>query len=79
MWQFGHGKFTVYAPIKDEGWLTDFHNRKIALYSGDALRCKVQFTFIYDDKGELIEQKNEVIKVLEIIKGSGGTQLGLKI
>lgn len=79
MWQFSHGKTNVYAPIKDEGWLKDFHERRIALYSGDALRCKVQFTFVYDDKGGLIEQRIEIIKVLDVIKGSGGMQLGLTL
>jgi hypothetical protein len=48
-------------------------------HSGDALRCKVQFTFVYDDKGVLIEQKIEIIKVLDVIKGSGGNQLGLTL
>ena len=77
MWQFSHGKTTISAPIHDEKWLADFHSRKIALYSGDALRCWVKFTFIYDEKGALIEQKIEVLTVKEIIKSSGGMQLGL--
>lgn len=71
MWQFSHGKSTVSAKISDEPWLLDFHNRKIPLYSGDSLRCKVKFTYIYDESGTLIEQKIEVIKVLEVIKGPG--------
>jgi hypothetical protein len=79
MWQFSHGKTSIYVPIKDEAWLKDFHDRRIALYSGDALRCKVKFTFVYDDKGVLIEQKIEIIKVLDVIKGSGGNQLGLTL
>lgn len=78
MWQFSHGKNNISAPIRDEKWLLDFHNRKIPLYSGDALRCKVKFTYIYDEGGVLIEQKIEVMSVLEVIKG-GGPQLGLEI
>lgn len=76
-WLFGHGKATFSAPIHDEKWLADFHDRKFALYSGDALRCQVKQTFMYDDKGTLIEQKIEILIVSEVIKGSGGTQLGL--
>jgi len=71
MWQFGHGKSTVSAKISDDGWLVDFHNRKIPLYSGDALRCKAKFTFVYDEAGNLIEQKTEITKVVEVIKGPG--------
>ena len=71
MWLFGHGRSSVSANISDENWLFDFHSRKIPLYSGDALRCKAKFTFVYDENGTLLEQKFEILKVLEIIKGPG--------
>ena len=79
MWQFSHGKASISAPIRDEKWLADFHDRKIPLYSGDALRCWVRFTYSYDDKGALIDSKIEVLTVKEVIKGSGGTQLGFPL
>lgn len=50
-WQLTHGNAIVNAPIKDEKWLKKFHDGKIALRSGDALRCKVRFTYLFDDKG----------------------------
>jgi hypothetical protein len=78
MWQFSHGKTSIYAKISDERWLRDFHERKIALHSGDALKCKVKFTYIYDENGVLIEQKYEIIRVLDIIQGSG-PQLDLSL
>jgi hypothetical protein len=71
MWQFSHGKTSIYAKVSDEAWLRDFHDRKIALHSGDALKCKVKFTYVYDENGVLIEQKYEIIQVLDIIQGSG--------
>jgi hypothetical protein len=43
---------------------------------GDALRCKMKFTYVYDEKGVLIEQRYEIVKVLEILK-SAGPQLPL--
>ena len=70
-WQFSHGAATVYASIKDERWLKRFHDGKIALHSGDALRCKVKFTYIFDDTGKMIEQKTDIIKVLGLIRGPG--------
>lgn len=71
MWQFAHGKSNLSAPIHDEPWLQDYHDRKIPILPGDALKCQVRFTFTYDEKGVLIEQKTEIIKVLEVIKGPG--------
>jgi hypothetical protein len=79
MWQFSHGRSTVSVPIHDEQWLADFHDGKIALHSGDALRCLVRTIFIYDDKGALIDQKFEILKVKEVISGRGGTQLGFDL
>jgi hypothetical protein len=70
-WQFAHGTATVYASIKDERWLDRFHGRKIALHSGDALRCKVLFTYVFDSSGKMIEQKTDVIKVQRVIRGPG--------
>jgi hypothetical protein len=77
LWQFTHGKNNISAPIKDEKWLEDFHNRKINLLPGDALRCKVHYTHIYDEKGALLEQKIEILLVLEILKGQEGEQIGM--
>ena len=57
MWQFGHGDHRISARILDEGWLNDFHTGRIALRSGDALRCKVKFIYVFDEGGTLIEQK----------------------
>jgi hypothetical protein len=79
-WQFMRGKFTVFAKITDEKWLRKFHSRKVkGLHSGDAMRCKVRFTYIFDDKGTMIEEQIEVTRVLEIIAGSGGEQLPIGI
>jgi hypothetical protein len=75
-WQFTRGKYPVSAHIADEDWLDQFHNRKVpGLQSGDAMRCQVKFTYIFDDKGTMIEERVEIIKVIEIIKGPGGEQL----
>jgi len=79
-WQFTRGKFPVFAKIVDDEWLTRFHDRKvIGLHSGDAMRCKVRFTYIFDDKGTMIEEQIEITKVIEIIEGSGGEQLTIPV
>jgi hypothetical protein len=70
-WQFAHGAALVYASIEDEKWLKRFHDGKVALHSGDALRCKVRFTYIFDDTGKMIEQKTTITKVMNVIRGPG--------
>jgi hypothetical protein len=39
------------------------------------MRCKVKFTYVFDDKGTMVEERIEITKVIEIIKGPGGEQL----
>jgi hypothetical protein len=79
-WQFSRGKFPVFAKITDEDWLSKFHDRKVkGLHSGDAMRCRVRFTYIFDDKGTMIEEQIEITKVIEIIEGSGGEQLPIPL
>lgn len=75
MWQFSFGKAPIYARVSDDAWLKDFHDRKIPLYSGDALKCHVKFTYFYAEDGTLIEQKIEILKVLGSMGGGGGQQL----
>jgi hypothetical protein len=77
MWQFGHGDHRISARILDESWFNDFHSGKIALRSGDALRCKVKFIYIFDAKGALVDQKTDILKVLELLGGGGGEQIPL--
>lgn len=70
-WHFSHGTAIIKAAIEDARWLQRFHSGKIALHSGDALRCKVRFTYIFDDTGKIIEQKTDIIKVIGILRGPG--------
>lgn len=71
MWQFSLGKNNISAPIQDEAWLIAFHDRKIPLLPGDALRCAVKTIYVYDEKGVMIEQRMEILKVLAVLKASG--------
>jgi hypothetical protein len=68
---FTNGGAVVSASIKDETWLNQLHGRKNALHSGDALQCKVQFTYVFDQKATMIEQRTDILKVLGVIKGDG--------
>jgi hypothetical protein len=69
MWQFMHGKSNISAAMKDEPWMDQYHARKIPIYPGDALQCTIRVVYSYDEKGELIDQRTEVVKVHSIIPG----------
>jgi hypothetical protein len=75
-WLFTRGKYPVSAKISDEEWLANFHARKVpGFHSGDAMRCNVKFTYIFDENGTMIDEVIEIEKVLEIIDGVGGEQI----
>ncbi len=70
MWQFLHGKTSIGAPILDSLWLEKFHGRSIAIFPGDALRCRVRHTHSYDAANRLLGDRIEILTVLEVISGS---------
>jgi hypothetical protein len=70
-WQFSHGGTAMYAGIEDERWLQRFHDGKIPLRSGDALRCRVRFTYVFNEDSRVIEQKTDIMKVLRLMRGPG--------
>lgn len=67
MWQFLHGKSNISAAMRDEAWMDEYHARRIAIFPGDALHCTMRVVYSYDEKGELIDQRNEIIKVHRIV------------
>lgn len=67
-WQFKHGKRSFVAPITDQDWLDAFHKGDHPLAPGDALHVRVKHTAKYDDKGTLLDQSEEIVKVIAVIK-----------
>jgi len=49
-WQFKHGKQNISAPIYDNEWLRKYHERKLDIRPGDALRCRIKFVYAYEKK-----------------------------
>lgn len=72
-WNFKHGKRSIYLKIDDETWLDDFKSGAYPIRPGDALRVRVRYTLKYDGKGNLLSSDELIIKVFEIIEGSGTT------
>ncbi|MCC3245876.1 hypothetical protein LG047_11125 [Methylocystis sp. WRRC1] len=69
MWQFLHGKRNINAAMRDEDWIEKYRARQIAILPGDALQCTVRVVDSYNEKGELIEQTTEIVKVKNVIRG----------
>jgi len=69
MWQFRHGKASVSAPVLDEEWIGRFRSGNVVIKPGDAIRCEIKEIYTYDKNGELIDQKIEIVRVLEVIPG----------
>jgi hypothetical protein len=79
-WLFTRGKYPVSAKISDQEWLDKFHARKVpGFHSGDAMRCNVKFTYIFDKNGTMIDEVIEIEKVVEIIEGAGGEQIPMPL
>jgi hypothetical protein len=57
-------------PLRMRNGLDRFHSGRVALRSGDALKCKVRFTYVFDQSGAIIEQRTEILKIIRIIKGA---------
>ncbi len=68
MWQFSHGKSNVSASIKDAAWLAEYRARRVPIFPGDALNCVIRSIYSYDEKGDLIDQRMEIIKVNGVIQ-----------
>ena len=69
MWQFMHGKSNISAAMKDEPWMDQYHARKSRSIREMPCNARIRVVYSYDEKGELIDQRTEVVKVHSIIPG----------
>jgi hypothetical protein len=53
----------------DIDWLVDFRNGKVIITPGNALVCRVSYSYGYDQHGVLQTVKHDVVKVLRIVHG----------
>lgn len=72
-WQFRLGKKHLTIQIEDEDWLSKYHDRKIVILSGDALQVTLRTVSKFSAKGELLENKQTITKVIKVIQ-KGGAQ-----
>jgi hypothetical protein len=70
----GRSQWTVLRnqrPVKvdmlHQRWLDDYHQRKIAILSGDSIECHFEETITYDANHNEIDRKLAIVEVIRII------------
>lgn len=76
-WSFKYGSQMIEAKIIDLDWLQRFQNGTVELHPGDSLRVTLFEEVSYGFDGEVVHTEYEVRKVVAIVRGPRGTQIGL--
>lgn len=71
-WSLKHGKRTLSLKIEDEAWLESFRSGSFPLRPGDALRVRLRTRHVYDERGNLTESDESIVRVYEVIAGQAG-------
>ena len=74
MWDLRHDNHPVRAKIADQGWLHRFQSREIHVRPGDALRASVHVTVHYDEQNRVVDDRYEILQVLEVLPPSQARQ-----
>lgn len=69
-WQFKLGKKPLSLPIEDNEWLHRYHAREVVILAGDALSVILKTVSKFSSSGELIENRQTIMKVLKVIQNS---------
>lgn len=71
MWDFRHDNKKLTAKVADSKWLEEFHQRKVTLYSGDALDVAAEETVKYGYDQEVLATHYEIVQVRAVIPREG--------
>lgn len=74
MWEFRHGRETIFAKILDEDWLKKFQTRQIDIRPQDSIEADVQIITKYDYDNELIGVNRNILKVHKTVPHCGSQQ-----
>ena len=67
MWDFRHGTSIISASILDKEWLEKFQSRKVDVRPQDSIRVRMGIYNKYDQNGDLITTRYNILKVIEVI------------
>lgn len=77
LWEFKHGRTSIFAHIQDEDWLNKFKAGQEIVIPGSSLKCSVRYEYEYDKAGALLKSRHDVVKVYHVIGPEEGLQMGL--
>ncbi len=77
LWEFRHGKTTIFAHVEDEDWMQRFRNGLENLVPGASMVCTVRYEYEYDKTGALLSAKHDIVKVHRVVPPGIGKQTGL--
>lgn len=77
MWEFVHAGHVIRAKIDDHDWLLSFQFQRVEVRPGDALRVQLETTTLHGSDGDEIITYFKVLRVLEVKRGTTGTQINL--
>lgn len=67
-WEFKHNLNTFFSKIEDTDWLSEFHEGKLDIRPGDAIRALVKTNIQYSFNNEVLQTQNTITKILGVIK-----------
>ena len=68
MWEMKHGVKSISVKITDQNWLTLFHKQKESVLPGDSLHGLVRHQENIDQKGQLVSESYQILKVWDVKK-----------
>lgn len=77
MWGFRYSGHTIDAKITDLNWLQRFQTNQESVNPGDSLRVPLFEEVSYGYDNDVVHTEHEVRKVLGVIRGQRGHQVGL--
>lgn len=78
-WQFRLGKKNLTLQITDEEWLVRYRSRQVVLLPGDAVQVTLRTETKFDERGELLEMSQSIVKVIKELPQSPKGQEELKV
>jgi hypothetical protein len=76
-WTVLRNQRPVKVDMLHQRWLDDYHQRKIAILSGDSIECHYEETITYDANHNEIERKLAIVEVIRVIPPPVQHNLGL--
>ncbi len=76
-WEFKHENRIVRAKILDAPWLEQYRSGQVYLLPGDAMKVEMEHLAQYDDRGNIVSEQYNILKVIKIVRNDTAEQQGV--